>query len=62
MLDEETALDMARTFIKLTKVRTMTKKTPKTKTSRKTESATNKKAKGQDNDHGKDKKNRQRNQ
>ena len=56
VLDEETALDMARTFIKLTKVRTMTKKTPKTKTSRKTESATNKKAKGQDNDHGKDKK------
>ena len=62
VLDEETALDMARTFIKLTKVRTMTKKTPKTKTSRKTESTTNKKAKGQDNDHGKDKKNRQRNQ
>ena len=62
VLDEETALDMARTFIKLTKVRAMTKKTPKTKTSRKTESTTNKKAKGQDNDHGKVKKNGQRNQ
>ena len=32
VLDEETALDMARTFIKLTKVVTMTKKTQKTNT------------------------------
>ena len=31
VLDEETALDMARTFIKLTKVNTTKKKTRKTK-------------------------------
>ena len=43
VLDEETALDMARTFIKLTKVSITAKKTPKTKTNRKTESAKNQK-------------------
>ena len=41
VLDEETALDMARTFIKLTKVSITAKKTPKT--NRKTESAKNQK-------------------
>ena len=68
VLDEETALDMARTFIKLTKVRITAKEAPTTTTNRKTETATNKKAKGQDNfiniinDHDKDKNHRQRNQ
>ena len=43
VLDEETALDMARTFIKLTKVRITAKKAPTTTTNRKTETAKNQK-------------------